>query len=223
MVQGIKRGQAGRPFSRSSPSVQLAGIIALLGAIGGVVLVGSVGEIKDFPKLGGFVLGCLFGSRVARLVSGNLAVFLHELKHAVVCNLVGNKSRGMSYSENEGAFEYEYPPEKRSFNLLIVTAPYWLPLFAVPLLLLLPAFGLFPGSRGYSLLVGLGYGLDRGLGRSDIHPNQTDLICVPGGYPAAVLYVSCLDLLMISILMPICVLDWTRVGRLMEMIVPLSN
>ncbi len=141
----------------------------------------------------------------------------------MVCNLVGNKSRGMSYGEDEGGFEYEYPLEKRSFNLLIVTAPYWLPLFAVPLVLLLPVVGLFPGSRGYSFLVGLGYGLDRGLGRSDIHPNQTDLTCVPGGYPAAVVYVSCMDLLMISILVPICVLDWSSVEQLFAGIVLLSN
>ena len=54
---------------------------------------------------GAWVVGLLIGKVFIR---GHVSVLIHESKHAIVSNLVGNKRKGMKIGRNSGHFVYAY-------------------------------------------------------------------------------------------------------------------
>ena len=139
----------------------------------------------------------LFGSGVLSgivlcliLIRGHISVFVHELKHSVVSNLVGNKSRGMQINRESGHFEYEYSSETAKHNALIQSAPYWLPLFT---LVAFPVSIFIAPPEITVIVLGASYGADVYLGASDIGPYQTDLTGIRGGFGVGLIFVLAMN------------------------------
>lgn len=135
----------------------------------------------------GVILAAIF-------IQGRFSVFLHELKHSVLSNLVGNRAKGMKVLRDSGHFEYEFTQETGRFNPFIALAPYFLPLCTAPALLV--ALTVFQDERAYQLaLVGLCAGMDLLLCLRDISPHQTDFSAIRGGYYIGLSYVIAINLI----------------------------
>ena len=149
----------------------------------------SLISLESFYRWRIFVIGVAIGAALAHYVlRGRLVVFLHELKHAVLANLAGNRAKGMKIDRESGHFEYSYTKDTAHMNALISLAPYFLPVLFVPLL-----------GIGYALAwkqplivlacAGLGYGVDAALNVKEVSPHQSDLANIRGGYPVAMAYI----------------------------------
>jgi len=140
-----------------------------------------------------FACGVVGGAIAARwTVRGHIAVFLHEWKHSVVANLVGNKARGWRIRRRSGHFEYEFTEKTRRYNAFIALAPYFLPVFTLAALAIAFA-GWHHDHQAMTLIVGIGWGVDLNLNIRDIGPHQTDFTQHRGGFPVGVLYVGVLN------------------------------
>jgi len=143
-----------------------------------------------FRFLAGFVLGC-WGASV--FIKGHISVFLHELKHSIISNLVGNRSRGMKIRKHTGHFEYSYTQQTAEYNAFISLAPYWFPLFLIPACII----ALTLWHHDHQLLVaviGIGFGIDAVLNLRDISRVQTDITGITGGYSIGLLYIAAMNL-----------------------------
>ena len=166
-------------------------------------------EVQSGYRLIEFILGCAFGCWFASFfINCHPAVFLHELKQSVFSNLVGNKSKKMQVKKNTGSFEYTYTKKTKDYNSFIALAPYWMPLFTVPTV---GAVALLVGQPTMTslFLVGTAYGVDTFLNVRDVHPNQTDILNIRGGYWAGILYIVAMNLALVTIL-----LAWVMQGVL---------
>ncbi len=147
-----------------------------------------------------FFCGGLIGAAVASLtITGHTHVLLHELKHALVSNLVGNKWKGMKVKKDTGHFQYSYTKATSEYNAFISLAPYFLPLFTLPLLILSLAVW-WKNHQIVVLITGIGYGIDLILNTRDLSPIQTDLTEITGGFSVAILYVLGMNLTISTIL-----------------------
>jgi hypothetical protein len=140
------------------------------------------------------MLGC------SLFVRGHWATFIHELKHAIVSNLCGNRSRGMTIGRDSGKFEYSYTKDTAHLNALIGLAPYCFPAFTLATLVVaIPLLYSYPHLYTVAA-VGLGFGADISLAARDLGPHQSDLTTIRGGYPIGLLYVVLMNLLLLEIL-----------------------
>lgn len=146
---------------------------------------------------GAFALGLVIGLFV---FTQHLKVFIHELKHALLSGLVGNRWRGMMVKGRSGHFEYAYSSRTARYNAFISLAPYWIPLFT--LLFLLIASAAF-GSRPTWIMaaLGFGYGIDLVCNMRDVSPHQTDFSLIRGGFVVGLIYVIAINLMILSILL----------------------
>lgn len=128
----------------------------------------------------------------AFLIRGHIAVFIHELKHSIVANLVGNKARGWRIRRDHGHFEYEFTEQTRKFNALIAVAPYWLPVCTIAALAVAYA-GWWHAHTIMLRIVGLGWGADLALIARDLGPHQTDFVNLRGGYRVGLTYVIAMN------------------------------
>jgi hypothetical protein len=158
-------------------------------------------SLESSGYAGTFFCAALVGALCAHsLIKGHISVLLHEFKHSVVSNLVGNKRKGMKIDRDSGYFEYAYSKQTKHFNALISLAPYFLPVFTFTSGLI--AFALFRHEHVVAvLIVGIGYGIDLLLNTRDISPIQTDLTLIRGGYRVGVLYVTAWNLLIFALLL----------------------
>lgn len=141
-------------------------------------------------------VGILLGHSMIR---GHLSVLLHEFKHSLISNLVGNKRKGMQINENSGHFEYSYTKKTAHFNAFISLAPYIVPIFTF--IGMLASLGLFRDEHFMAcLLVGLCYGVDTILNIRDISPIQTDINQIRGGYGIGLLYIFAWNLITAALL-----------------------
>ena len=184
---------------------------------------------------GNFVLGCvclisfislfdyyIFDERIWALFAtgfiGSLAVvgtskipktrvFVHELKHAVVVLLTGNRLKNFVVDKHTGHVEFEMYSDKVHFASIIALAPYFFPLFSLPMLIACLIL-----ENGYNLFLSLGLGLalatDISMAYVDLHPHQTDLKKVSGGFFAGLLYLAGMHFLWTTV----CLL-WVVAGR----------
>jgi len=139
-----------------------------------------------------FVLGALVGVILAALfIRNHISVLIHEFKHQLISNLVGNKSKGFKIDRNSGHFEYAYTKATRHFNAFISLAPYIVPLFSLlGLLIAATLFRFRPENRHYTaLMLGVGYGTDLLLNLRDISPIQSDINEIRGGYCVGLTYI----------------------------------
>jgi hypothetical protein len=152
-------------------------------------------ENADYTRLLTFFSGVILGGVLCSLfVKGHLAVFFHELKHAIVALLAGNSPKGIKVGQESGHFEYSFTEDTKSYNAFIFLAPYTLPLFTV-ILLGSCIYPLWNQPLALLALVGLGYGVDVVSGIRDIHPGQTDFSSLYGGFGIGIVYVTALHVL----------------------------
>lgn len=121
------------------------------------------------------------------LIRGRIAVFIHEYKHFVVASVVGNKIKALALNDdNSGHVQYSYTKANAHYNAMIALAPYWLPLFTAPAALTM----LFPfGASPLGLvLIATCYTVDTLTGLEDIHPRQSDINLIRGGFVVGLSY-----------------------------------
>lgn len=153
-------------------------------------------------------LGCvIFGALLSQnLIRGHLSVLLHEFKHSLISNLVGNRYKGMRIDENSGDFQYAYTKKTAHYNAFISLAPYIVPIFSF--LGCLISFATAQGNIFLSsIIMGLAYGTDLTLNIRDISPIQTDITEIRGGYAVGLAYILAWNLLIASV-----VLAWAFQG-----------
>jgi hypothetical protein len=136
-----------------------------------------------------FLLSVGVGLGIAHyLIKGHISVLIHEWKHAIVSNLVGNRNKGMEVNRDSGSLQYEYTKRTAHYNAFIALAPYILPVFT--LIGALISFAVAPGESVLSVvIVGTAYGIDLLLNARDVSPIQSDIYLIRGGYGFGVTYI----------------------------------
>jgi hypothetical protein len=156
---------------------------------------------ESLHYIGRFALGACGGGVLAGLlIRGHTAVFIHELKHSIVANLVGNKATNWRIRKNTGHFEYEFTEKTRGYNAFISLAPYWLPVFTL-LCGAIGCAGWFGDREMIALITGLGWGADIALIARDIGPHQSDFSDLRGGFPIGLTYVAALNIIVLVLLL----------------------
>ena len=167
----------------------------------------SYANLDNTPNLGVLVSSSFVGALSAQLlIKRHISVLLHESKHSVVSNLVGNKLNKMHIDEHSGYIEYSYTKETAHLNFLIALAPYILPLFSVISVLLICSLGEM-GRWPSITILGLGYGADLLLNLRDVSPVQTDISLIRGGYSLGLAYIVAWNIAILAL-----VLAWTLDG-----------
>ena len=142
-----------------------------------------------------FIFATLAGGAIAQMfIRGHLSVFIHEFKHSLVSNLVGNRHKGMKIGERSGHYQYSYTKSTAHYNAFISLAPYITPVFTFISVVLALIF--LRGDREIAaIVVGVGYGMDMLLNMRDISPVQTDISLIRGGYNIGLAYIAAWNLL----------------------------
>ena len=133
-----------------------------------------------------------------RFIRGHMSVLIHEWKHGIVSNLVGNRNKKMEVNKNSGSLQYEYTKKTAHYNAFIALAPYILPVFTFLGALLSFALGT-AGSQRTVIIVGIAYGIDLLMNARDVSPVQTDITLIRGGYGVGVTYICVWNLLTLSL------------------------
>jgi len=164
-----------------------------------IAFLGSTLPTAPLGPLTRFGFGALGGAVAARLlIRGHTAVFVHEFKHSVVANLVGNKATGWRIRKRSGHFQYEFTEKTAGYNAFISIAPYWLP----PITIAAGGIALAGWHQDLTTaaaIIGLGWGADTELNIRDIGPHQTDFSDLRGGFPAGLAYLVALNILVLTI------------------------
>jgi hypothetical protein len=149
------------------------------------------------------------------LIFGPFAVFLHELKHAVVSSLAGNRAKGMRIFSRSGRFEYEYTSKSAHMNAYISLAPYCFPLFGL-FAFLVSAFLFEKFIYLRAFLVSLAFASDLRLARQDIGPHQSDFTNLLGGYRLGLVYVCFANLFFATTLLLWAYAGWRGMRSLAD-------
>ncbi len=155
------------------------------------------------PERRGFLLYFfgmfLVGVWIARsFVKGRISIFIHELKHSIVSNLVGNRAKRLKVKDKSGYFAYEYTVRTAHMNAFIALAPYYFPLATIAILIPALLFA-FKNHLLLALALGVGQGIDYALNAKDISPHQTDFSELRGGFFIGLLYVLIANLFLSSL------------------------
>jgi hypothetical protein len=116
-----------------------------------------------------------------------LRTIIHEVKHAVMILLTGNKLKSIVAEKHTGHVEYKMYKNRVHFAPLIKLAPYFFPLFSLPMLAIAILFDSYYAVF-CSLLLGASLGADTAFGIEEIHPFQTDFKKLLGGFFISKLY-----------------------------------
>ncbi len=155
------------------------------------------GHLGHLKLLACSLLGVIFS---VVFINGSLSVFLHELKHSVLSNLVGNRAKGMKVRRDSGHFEYEFTKETGRFNPFIALAPYFFPIITLPAALV--AAALLRDRETLQLcLIGFCAGADLLICLRDISPHQTDFSAIRGGFKVGLAYVVAINIILWSLLL----------------------
>lgn len=131
---------------------------------------------------------------------------IHEIKHAVVVILTGNKLNKIVAESGEGFVEYQMYNSTVHFAPLIALAPYFFPLLSLPCLICVALYDTSYPVQG-SLALGFALACDICLGLGEIHPHQSDFKQVVGGAIFSKLY-----LVGFYILWPSLITLWVKSG-----------
>ncbi len=147
-----------------------------------------------------FLTSCGFGAMLAQgCIRGHVSVLIHEFKHSLISNLVGNKFKEMRINEHSGHVQYSYTKRTAHYNAFIALAPYIVPVFTfVATLIAIACFR--ENEVAILVVVGLAYGADLLLNVRDISPIQTDITLIRGGYSVGLLYIAAWNFLIAAIL-----------------------
>jgi hypothetical protein len=142
-----------------------------------------------------FIIAALVGAALAQMfIQGRLSVLIHEFKHSVVSNLVGNRHRGLRIGTDSGHYQYAYSKRTAHYNAFISLAPYIVPVFTFISVIIALIFCREDRATA-AIVVGIGYGIDLLLNMRDISPIQTDISLIRGGYGVGLLYIAAWNLL----------------------------
>lgn len=154
--------------------------------------------------LAAFIIVGMWAATV--VIRGRLSIFLHELKHAIPSNLVGNKFHALKVGKVDGSFEFKYSKDTAHFNAVIALSPYFFPLFTT--LAFVPILFLHPVEASYlTMILGTGVGIDLTMNFRDLSSHQSDISNIRGGPLVAYTYVISANLVIISL-----VLAWSTAG-----------
>jgi len=182
------------------PAFFISLIFLILLSLGNLLILPALITPESFQRLALFLIGFGIGAYLGlRFMGGHFSVLVHELKHAIVSNLVGNRSKGMFVRNDHGHFEYLYSARTAHMNSIIALAPYFFPAVTVPLLLI-GALLSFAVPFIPLLLGGIGYGIDLTLSYKDLGPWQTDLTNIRGGYSVGLTYVIVMNIAIMTLL-----------------------
>ena len=134
-------------------------------------------------------------------------VFIHELKHALVVILTGNSLKNFVVGKETGHVNFEMYEDKVHFAPIIALAPYFFPLFSLPVLILC-IFLENSHNLILSFFLGASFATDLSMAYTDLHPHQSDLQKIPGGVFAGLLYLAGAHFLWLMI-----TLLWVTAGR----------
>jgi hypothetical protein len=220
-----ERGRAETPLpSAAGDSSQTVGgfafylSLALLLPTGLLLFILAIIQIRHAePRLAVvFLMSCLCGAALAKaVIRDHLSVLLHEFKHRLIANLVGNKFKGMKINKNSGHVVYTYTKKTAHYNAFISLAPYIVPIFTFVTTLIALA-----SLRGDPLMilvvVGLGYGADLLLNIRDISPIQTDISLIRGGYSIGLLYIIAWNLMIAALVLAWAFQGIAGIGHLIQ-------
>lgn len=203
-----KRQATSRPFS-------ILFLIAIPGnfILGGIVFI-SFAQLLFQYHFGRSEVWALFVSGVlcALVLIGTtkmsrFRVLIHEIKHAIVVVLTGNSLKSIHVKEKTGHVEFSIFENKLHFAPIISLAPYFFPLFSLPMLVICIVLDSH-SVQILAMLLGAALATDMSMAYTDLHPHQTDLQKVTGGPFVALLYLASTHFLWTSI----CLL-WPLAGR----------
>ncbi len=142
-------------------------------------------DIQEWYIFGIGVLGAV-GLIVSSKIS-KFRVFIHELKHSILIGLTGNILKDFEVKEKTGHVKYQMYQNKLHFAPLISLAPYFFPLFSLPIFI--AAIFLRENYIIQSIiLLGFSLGADMTFSVSEIHSHQTDFQVIYGGFLVSALY-----------------------------------
>lgn len=161
-----------------------------------------------------FIAGLLAGIWLINiLVKNEISVLIHELKHSIVANLAGNKFKAFMIRRKHGHFTYTYTKDTAHYNSLIALAPYFLPLFTAPGVIMV--YIALQKSLFFALfLLGLFYGADSRLNYRDIGPHQTDFTNLTGGYRIGLVFIVFMNLSILTLILSWVMLQNTGIKHL---------
>jgi hypothetical protein len=129
-----------------------------------------------------FIMG---GAILAGRSLQRLKTLIHELKHVVVVILSGNKFKDIEVSKDSGQVSYEVYESTSHMEPFVILAPYYWPLFSLPVLCASIAAEVFysPDSRlPFTYALGFTLAIDLISSYQEIHPWQSDLKRIFGGF-----------------------------------------
>lgn len=126
----------------------------------------------------GFVLTILM---IVSSEMRKVRTIIHEMKHAMVVILTGNKLGKIVANRDDGYVEYQLYKDKLHFAPIISLAPYFFPLFSLPSFIVSILME-YTSVVSSSLILGIALALDVGFGVGEIDPRQSDFKSMLGGY-----------------------------------------
>ena len=158
-------------------------------------------HIKAFEKtdLSVFIFGLLAsGVIVGTSKIPKLRTFVHEFKHAVMIFLTGNRLKDFHFEAGTGHVKYSIYSDKLRFEPFISLAPYFLPIFSFPVLLIwLVASDFLPPIS--KVLLGITLGADLIFSYQEIHGHQSDFHKIRGGLISSFFFIICAVFLWVNI------------------------
>ena len=190
-------------FYLAVPTCLISGLVLLAAFI---VLLPSYEFNKDIWTLFtcGFIgMSCLLLLRAPQ----RLLTFIHELKHAVVIILTGNRLTAFKVMKDSGYVNYRMYQDRLHFVPFIILAPYFFPLFSAPVLVVGIIFELQirPEITG---ILGMALALDLLTNYWEFHPYQRDLREVFGGLLPIITFLIGISMTWVGL-----VLIWVHLGR----------
>lgn len=167
------------------PFVLLLGGLAAISSFCFVLIKGLDKEVFTF-----FGLGAISSATIILTTPmPRIRTIIHELKHVVPVVLTGGRIRKFRASRDNGQVEFSLEEEDIPCVPYIALAPYYWPLFSLPVLI---ACMLLETQNKplLALLLGCALTIDVITGISEIHPRQTDFKATYGGFPLAALFIA---------------------------------
>lgn len=136
-----------------------------------------------------------------------LRTLIHELRHAVVVVLTGNLLKSIEVKKHSGHVNYEMYEDTLHFAPIIALAPYFFPLFSLPALAACLVFEDYDKTL-LAFLLGVTLAADLVTAYGELHPHQSDLKKIVGGFFSSGLYLAGAHFMWCSV----CLI-WIQGGR----------
>lgn len=148
----------------------------------------------DGQRLALFAAGCVvpIGFLSGRAPS-RAKTLIHELKHAFLVVLSGNKLTEMKVARDLGHVSYELYESRARYGPFIILAPYFFPMFSLPALaccIVLEIFDVQPYLLLSHALLGAAVAADILSAVQEFHPHQSDLQRIWGGRVLTYLFLA---------------------------------